>query len=119
MLTGENFAFVAFSPANVKTTLPPPARRSHSQDSVLRAANTVEKAKASGRPRGTKKGSTHADVIDRLDFSGVGPSMSLSLLLLLQPLPRLTCDSLKCSTTMAHSMPVPLLATVTARRLPC
>lgn len=48
-------------------------RRSMSQDSVLHAANALEKAKA--KPRG-KKGSAHADVIDRLDFSGVGPSMS-------------------------------------------
>lgn len=44
-----------------------------SQDSVLHVANALEKAKA--KPRG-KKGSVHADVIDRLDFSGVGPSMS-------------------------------------------
>ena len=44
-----------------------------SQDSVLHVANALEKAKA--KPRG-KKGSAHADVIDRLDFSGVGPSMS-------------------------------------------
>ena len=48
-------------------------RRSMSQDSVLHAANALEKAKT--KPRG-KKGSVHADVIDRLDFSGVGPSMS-------------------------------------------
>ena len=33
-----------------------------------------EKSKSSKRPG--KKGSTHADVIDRLDFSGVGPSAS-------------------------------------------
>ena len=47
-----------------------------SQDSVLHAANALEKAK--GKPRG-KKGSVHADVIDRLDFSGVGPSASAFL----------------------------------------
>ncbi|KAJ3525840.1 hypothetical protein NM688_g8342 [Phlebia brevispora] len=48
--------------------------RSMSQDTVLRAANTVEKAKATSRRAiPTKKGSSHADVIDRLDFSGVGP----------------------------------------------
>ncbi|KAG9314311.1 hypothetical protein JVU11DRAFT_5100 [Chiua virens] len=45
-------------------------RRSMSQDSVLHAANALEKAKT--KPRG-KKGSAHADIIDRLDFSGVGP----------------------------------------------
>ena len=43
---------------------------------MLRAANTVEKAKA-GKRVPTKKGSSHADVIDRMDFSGVGPSASL------------------------------------------
>ena len=50
-------------------------RRSQSQDSVLHAANALEKAKP--KPHG-KKGSIHADVIDRLDFTGVGPSTSLS-----------------------------------------
>ncbi|KIJ68517.1 hypothetical protein HYDPIDRAFT_106715 [Hydnomerulius pinastri MD-312] len=49
---------------------PTHGRRSLSQDSVLHAANALEKAK--GKPRG-KKGSQHADVIDRLDFTGVGP----------------------------------------------
>lgn len=53
-------------------------RRSMSQDSVLHAANALEKAKA--KPRG-KKGSVHADVIDRLDFSGVGPSTSFNFYL--------------------------------------
>lgn len=47
-------------------------QRSHSQDSVTQAAAAVERAKnKTGRP---KKGSQHADVIDRLDFTGVGPS---------------------------------------------
>ncbi|OAX44227.1 hypothetical protein K503DRAFT_788980 [Rhizopogon vinicolor AM-OR11-026] len=45
-------------------------RRSLSQDSVLQTANALDKAK--GKARG-KKGSMHADVIDRLDFTGVGP----------------------------------------------
>lgn len=45
-------------------------RRSLSQDSVLHTANALDKAK--GKARG-KKGSMHADVIDRLDFTGVGP----------------------------------------------
>ncbi|KAF5385175.1 hypothetical protein D9615_001466 [Tricholomella constricta] len=43
-------------------------RRSQSQDS----ANRPEKTKSSGKSR-SKKGSQHADVIDRLDFTGVGP----------------------------------------------
>lgn len=50
-------------------------RRSLSQDSVLQTANALDKAK--GKIRG-KKGSMHADVIDRLDFTGVGPSTSYS-----------------------------------------
>lgn len=53
-----------------------PARRSLSQDSVARQAATVEKAKSSSRRNNPqKKGSSHADVIDRLDFSGVGGPM--------------------------------------------
>ena len=51
---------------------PTPARRSHSSDSV-----PSDKTKAH-RSKG-KKGSVHADVIDRLDFTGVGPSMSTSV----------------------------------------
>ncbi|KAH7883523.1 hypothetical protein F5I97DRAFT_1526133 [Phlebopus sp. FC_14] len=58
------------STTSPNATRPQHSRRSHSQDSVLHAANALEKAK--GKPRG-KKGSMHADVIDRLDFSGVGP----------------------------------------------
>jgi hypothetical protein len=53
--------------------LAPPTTRSISQDSVVRAATHLEKNKNAGRRTG-KKGSMHADVIDRLDFSGVGPS---------------------------------------------
>ncbi|KAI0283340.1 Pal1 cell morphology protein-domain-containing protein [Russula aff. rugulosa BPL654] len=45
---------------------PPPARRSHSSDSA-----PSDKTKAH-RSKG-KKGSVHADIIDRLDFTGVGP----------------------------------------------
>ncbi|TRM60215.1 Pal1 cell morphology protein-domain-containing protein [Schizophyllum amplum] len=54
------------------TSRPSPAsHRSHSQDSVARTANAMEKSKTTRhRP---KKGSQHADVIDRLDFTGVGP----------------------------------------------
>ncbi|KAF9237309.1 hypothetical protein BU15DRAFT_48757 [Melanogaster broomeanus] len=58
------------TPCSSSAPRPTHGRRSMSQDSVLRAANALEKAK--GKPRG-KKGSVHADVIDRLDFSGVGP----------------------------------------------
>ncbi|KAJ2920175.1 hypothetical protein MD484_g134, partial [Candolleomyces efflorescens] len=47
----------------------PSARRSHSQDN---AAPVQEKSRSSGKHR-SKKGSQHADVIDRLDFTGVGP----------------------------------------------
>jgi hypothetical protein len=50
-------------------------QRSHSEDSVTHAAHAVERAKTkSGRP---KKASQHSDVIDRLDFTGVGPSTPL------------------------------------------
>ncbi|KAL4069666.1 hypothetical protein V8B97DRAFT_606066 [Scleroderma yunnanense] len=55
---------------SANTSRPSHGRRSQSQDSVLHAANALEKAK--GKPHG-KKGSIHADVIDRLDFTGVGP----------------------------------------------
>lgn len=47
---------------------PSMGRRSHSQDS----GNPADKPKQS-KSR-AKKGSQHADVIDRLDFTGVGPS---------------------------------------------
>ncbi|KAH0838256.1 hypothetical protein J3R83DRAFT_6512 [Lanmaoa asiatica] len=65
--TGRSQTVVTNQPAGALRTH---GRRSMSQDSVLHAANVLEKAKA--KPRG-KKGSVHADVIDRLDFSGVGP----------------------------------------------
>ncbi|THH11212.1 hypothetical protein EW145_g808 [Phellinidium pouzarii] len=51
---------------------PPSSRRSYSQDSVnvtqTVTASTGDKTRKSG-----KKGSSHADVIDRLDFTGNGP----------------------------------------------
>ncbi|TFK56989.1 hypothetical protein OE88DRAFT_1722041 [Heliocybe sulcata] len=63
----------AVPPAREARPPPPPGRRSHSQDSVIRAAAAADNSKASaGRTRTGKKGSAHADVIDRLDFSGVG-----------------------------------------------
>lgn len=58
----------AISPAQ-NTTSRPAGRRSQSQDS----GGIVEKPRSSGKSRGSKKGSQHADVIDRLDFTGVGP----------------------------------------------
>ncbi|CAA7258682.1 unnamed protein product [Cyclocybe aegerita] len=62
-------------PSRTHTTAPaantstrPAGRRSQSDDS----ANIVEKPRSNGKSR-PKKGSQHADVIDRLDFTGVGP----------------------------------------------
>lgn len=61
---------------NVASRHPAPTgRRSYSQDSATPAANM----KASSRTKSSKKGSTHADVIDRLDFTGVGPSASIMI----------------------------------------
>ena len=66
---------------NIHRPLPPyysngrpqvPPRRSLSQDSTP-VPPVPEKSKSK---RSGKKGSTHADVIDRLDFTGVGPSTS-------------------------------------------
>lgn len=51
----------------------PASRRSYSQDSVTQTANIADKSRKAGKS-GTKKGSSHADVIDRMDFTGVGPS---------------------------------------------
>jgi hypothetical protein len=48
--------------------------RSQSQDS----GTPNDKAKSSATKSRSKKGSQHADVIDRLDFTGVGPSKILS-----------------------------------------
>ena len=53
----------------------PAARRSYSQDSVTQA---MEKSRKSGGKN--KKSSTHADVIDKLDFTGVGPSTCFSFI---------------------------------------
>ncbi|PFH50816.1 hypothetical protein AMATHDRAFT_47623 [Amanita thiersii Skay4041] len=50
---------------NPRTT----ARRSHSQDS----GGITERNRQPGKSRSGKKGSQHADVIDRLDFTSVGP----------------------------------------------
>ena len=59
-----------FHSSNGRPQAPP--RRSLSQDSTP-VPPVPEKSKSK---RSGKKGSTHADVIDRLDFSGVGPSTS-------------------------------------------
>ncbi|EIN14154.1 hypothetical protein PUNSTDRAFT_80272 [Punctularia strigosozonata HHB-11173 SS5] len=53
-------------------TVAHPSRRSLSQDSVARQATAMETAKSTTKSRTAKKGSSHADVIDRMDFSGVG-----------------------------------------------
>ncbi|PPQ62838.1 hypothetical protein CVT24_000532 [Panaeolus cyanescens] len=55
-------------PASPPTASRPSARRTQTEDS----ANITEKPRSSAKPR-SKKGSQHADVIDRLDFTGVGP----------------------------------------------
>jgi hypothetical protein len=72
------------SPAQNSTSRPT-GRRSQSQDS----GGIVEKPRSNGKPR-SKKGSQHADVIDRLDFTGVGPSTS-SLLVKLRRLNLWNC----------------------------
>ncbi|KZT37420.1 hypothetical protein SISSUDRAFT_1062875 [Sistotremastrum suecicum HHB10207 ss-3] len=66
------------------TTLPPRANRSMSQDSVILAAQLAEKnrlakekllaEKEKKKDGQYRKGSSHADIIDRLDYSGVGIS---------------------------------------------
>ncbi|KAI6047691.1 hypothetical protein EDC04DRAFT_3135431 [Pisolithus marmoratus] len=66
--TGRSQTIQPSSSANVAR--PSRGRRSQSQDSALRAPNIMEKPKP--KPHG-KKGSIHADVIDRLDYTGVGP----------------------------------------------
>lgn len=52
----------------------PPKKRSQSQDNVLQAAAAAEKARAAKTGKSNKKGGLHVDVIDRLDYSGVGPA---------------------------------------------
>jgi hypothetical protein len=52
----------------------PPKKRSQSQDNVLQAAAAAEKARAAKSGKASKKGGLHVDVIDRLDYSGVGPA---------------------------------------------
>jgi len=60
-------------PANNKPLPPTAGRRSQSTDSY-----SPEKVKQLTKATKPKKGSQHADVIDRLDFTGVGPSESLA-----------------------------------------
>jgi hypothetical protein len=73
---------IYFPPSSTipKSTTP---RRSQSQDSTN---NIVEKSRSGAKATRPKKGSKHADVIDRLDFTGVGPSTSPSLNLAISPL---------------------------------
>ncbi|THH34141.1 hypothetical protein EUX98_g156 [Antrodiella citrinella] len=60
----------ALPPQSTSKPVAPTPRRSASQDS---APIPPEKDKGKSRRTAAKKGSSHADVIDRLDFSGVGP----------------------------------------------
>ncbi|PVF99909.1 hypothetical protein CPB86DRAFT_267328 [Serendipita vermifera] len=62
------------NPSGTSAPPVPPKRRSASQDEVLKAAAAAEKARAAKASKGNKKGGTHVDVIDRLDYSGVGPA---------------------------------------------
>ncbi|KAF8528016.1 hypothetical protein BU17DRAFT_61356 [Hysterangium stoloniferum] len=53
---------------------PPRSRRSHSADGTA-TPPPVDKSGKPPRPKTTKKASMHADIIDRLDFSGLGHTM--------------------------------------------
>jgi hypothetical protein len=59
-------------PSSGSRPQPTQPRRSHSSDSTPSDKSKHHRSK-------TKKGSMHADVIDRLDFTGVGPSMLFSV----------------------------------------
>ncbi|KIJ45687.1 hypothetical protein M422DRAFT_29775 [Sphaerobolus stellatus SS14] len=59
----------AHAPGNVT---PPRTRRSYSTESPPAPPPASDKPR---RPKPTKKASMHADIIDRLDFSGVGAAM--------------------------------------------
>ena len=65
-------AYHIFSFRPISNNSRPSGRRSHSDDSV------AEKPRSSGKSR-KNPSSQHADVIDRLDFTGVGPSMFFTL----------------------------------------
>ncbi|KIY50522.1 hypothetical protein FISHEDRAFT_38785 [Fistulina hepatica ATCC 64428] len=51
---------------------PSPGRRSQSEDSVTLAANAVTKLNSKSRKKGGA--SQHSDIIDSLDFTGMGPT---------------------------------------------
>ncbi|KAL5495397.1 hypothetical protein ACEPAI_860 [Sanghuangporus weigelae] len=51
---------------------PPIGRRSYSQDSATQTATAMEKTRKTGT-KGKKNSSSHADVIDKLDYTGGGP----------------------------------------------
>lgn len=79
---------------------PPPTRRSISHDSVTQTAIALEKARKNSKSTtGPKKGSSHADVIDRLDFTGVGPS-AYSPLSIFSPQPLTLCEPLNSSLSI-------------------
>ncbi|KAJ3509678.1 hypothetical protein NMY22_g16211 [Coprinellus aureogranulatus] len=63
------------SRSHTTTTQPPIAPKPTSRRSQSEDAPIQEKPRSSGAKSRSKKGSQHADVIDRLDFTGVGPSM--------------------------------------------
>jgi len=59
----------------------PPSAASRPHGKRSQSEDTVDKSpRSSGKSR-SKKGSQHADVIDRLDFTGVGPSEYSGLLI--------------------------------------
>jgi hypothetical protein len=71
----DRFSSCSTTGTTAPRTVTHTSRRSLSQDSVVRQAAAMEKAKATNKSRPGKKGSVHADVIDRMDFSGVGAGL--------------------------------------------
>lgn len=75
IFSSSSFLMLSYS-SSPGTVTPPRSRRSASSDSV---PPPVDKSGKPPRPKASKKASMHADIIDRLDFSGVGAaSMSFS-----------------------------------------
>jgi hypothetical protein len=89
----------------------PTGRRSNSEDAIQ------EKPRASGGKSRPKKGSQHADVIDRLDFTGVGPSTYSITIRAFACIP-ISSSLQKCFITMGPSTPAPPPATSTRQRRP-
>jgi len=101
-----------FSSNNTGTVTPPRTRRSVSTDSV--PPPPVDKSGKPSRQKAPKKASMHADIIDRLDFSGVGAASMSSLHFPLRPISRF----LKCSIMMVRLMPALLHAINTSTKHP-